>query len=146
MADSDNTGLVETTRKEMAEFSRMLEILHRKQEAISKLDTEAIRNLVSEELNGLKRIGSVEKERSQIIGKLGLTAEDLNDPRALGEKLGNSAGSYAKLHAAFKEVFSQVTRLNGIINILLLHSVAFIKQNISILTDNGNRRLVDKKA
>jgi FlgN protein len=146
MADNDNNELIETTNKEKAEFETMRAILLRKRDAIARLDTEAIRNAVTEELDELKRIKSAEDERARVLKKLQLSGLDLDDPGSLMEKLGRIGEPYSKAHSDFKKIFAEVQHLNGMINVLLVHSVAFIKQNIRILTDNGNRKLVDKKA
>ncbi len=147
MADGDGNNLIEATKHEAAEFEKMLGILTRKQVAIGKLDTEEIQKIVGEELDELNNIRLAEEKRAAILKRLALSGSDVNDPRMLSAKLGReSSEDYLKLQAGFKQVYEQVVQLNTITNVVLLHSIAFIRQNIRILTDNGNRKLVDKKA
>ncbi len=147
MADGDGNNLIEATKHEAAEFEKMLGILRRKQAAIGKLDTEEIQKIVGEELDELNNIRLAEEKRAAILKRLALSGGDVNDPRMLSAKLGREGSEdYLKLQAGFKQVYEQVVQLNNITNVVLLHSIAFIRQNIRILTDNGNRKLVDKKA
>ncbi|HQT91520.1 MAG TPA: flagellar export chaperone FlgN, partial [Candidatus Kryptobacter bacterium] len=119
----------------------------RKQAAIGKLDTEEIQKIVGEELDELNNIRLAEEKRAAILKRLALSGSDVNDPRMLSAKLGReNSENYLKLHTGFRKVYEQVVQLNNITNVILLHSIAFIRQNIRILTDNGNRKLVDKKA
>lgn len=147
MTNSDYQSLLNTTELEKSEFENMIDILIRKQKAIERLDTAEIQSIVREEFQQLNRIQGAEKARVSTIGSLGLKAQDLGDAEALAGKLGRErSATYAALHSAFRKVHAQVVQLNSITNALLVHSIAFIKQNIRILTDNGNRKLVDKKA
>ena len=147
MADGDGKNLIEATKHEAAEFEKMLGILTRKQAAIGKLDTEEIQRIVGEELDELNKIRLAEEKRAAILKRLALSGSDVNDPGMLSAKLGREGSEdYLKLQAGFKKVYEQVVQLNNITNVVLLHSIAFIRQNIRILTDNGNRKLVDKKA
>jgi FlgN protein len=147
MADNDGSSLIEATEHEAAEFGRMLGILKRKQAAIAKLDTEEIQKIVGEELDKLNNIRVAEEKRAVILKRLALSGIDVNDTRTLAAKLGReNSETYLKLQTGFRKVYDQVVQLNNITNVVLLHSIAFIRQNIRILTDNGNRKLVDKKA
>ncbi len=147
MAHNDNRDLIETTEREAAEFEKMLPILKRKLAAIAELNTEEIQNIVSEEIDELNKIHVAEKERSAVLKRMALTQTDLNDPVALSKKIGREwAEEYRKIHAGFRKNYEEVVQKNGIANVILLHSIAFIKQNIRILTENGTRKLVDKKA
>lgn len=147
MAESRNKRLAEVTALETAEFEMMADILVKKQNAIARLDTEAIRGLVSEELSKLNSIRVIEKERAEILKALSLSGKELNEPAALVRKLGSDDSEiYAELHKKFRTAFDKVRQLNDLCRVLLLHSLAFIRQNIRILTDDGNRKLVDKKA
>lgn len=147
MADNDGNNLIEATGQEAAEFEKMLGILKRKQAAIARLETEEIRKIVGEELDELNNIRVAEEKRAAILKRLALAGIDVNDTSALAAKLGReNSENYLKLQAGFRKVYEQVVQLNNITNVVLLHSIAFIRQNIRILTDNGNRKLVDKKA
>ena len=144
---SEKKLLMEITARETAEFERMAIILNKKHQSIAELDNAAIQSTVSEELDELNKIHGVEKERTAVLGKLGLSGADLNDPNILEKKLGEEVSKdYRKLHSALYDAFAKAQVLNGISKILLGHSLAFIRQNIRIMTDNGNRKLVDKKA
>ncbi|MCL4510615.1 MAG: flagellar protein FlgN [Bacteroidetes bacterium] len=139
--------LMETTALETAEFQKMTVILDKKHQAIARLDNAAIQSLVSEELEELNTIHNIEKERAVVLNNLGLSGADLNDAGVLEKKLGKEdSESYRKLHLAFYNIFAKTQALNGISRILLSRSLAFIRNNIRILTDDGNRKLVDKKA
>lgn len=145
--DSKKNRLMEVTARETSEFEKMAVILNKKHEALSKLDTTTIQSLVVEELTELKTINAVEKERAGILKELSLSGADLNDCQALEKKLGKEGSeTYNKLHSNFKRAFTKVLSLNGISRAMLKHSLAFIRHNIHILTDGGNRRLVDRKA
>ena len=147
MAENRNNRLAEVTALETAEFQTMADILVRKQNAIARLDTAAIQGLVSEELSKLNSIRLIEKERAEILKALSLSGKELNEPAALVEKLGTGdSETYAELHRKFRAAFDKALQLNEMCRVLLLHSLAFIRQNIRILTDDGNRKLVDKKA
>ncbi len=147
MTDSDKKHLTEITAREAAEFGTMAGVLGRKHDAISKLDTASIQNIVGEELGILNRIRVIEKERTKILKAIGLEGKDLTDAATLERELGYAdALSYQKLHLDFQKAFSKVLQLNDISRVLLVHSLAFIRQNIRILTDDGRRKLVDKRA
>ena len=147
MADNNKKRLLDITGLETAEFEKMAEILLRKQSAISRLDTATIQTLVSEELSRMNEIRALERERAGVLQTFSLKGEDLVDPASLERKLGSEySEKFLELHTKFRAVFANVRRLNDICQVLLLHSLAFIKQNIRILTDDGKRRLVDKRA
>jgi hypothetical protein len=147
MEDNSKKRLLDLTGLETAEFEKMAEILLKKRSAISSLDTERLQTLVSEELSRMNEIRVLEKERAEILRTLSLSGEELVEPASLDGKLGSEyAGKFLELHGKFRAVFANVMRLNDMCQVLLLHSLAFIKQNIRILTDDGKRRLVDKKA
>ncbi len=138
---------MEVTKQETSEFEKMAAVLIKKHEAISKLDTVSVQSVVTEELSELKRINTFEKERAGILNELSLSGPDLNDSLALENRLGKEDSElYAELHSNLKAAFSRVQSLNGISRALLKHSLAFIRHNIHILTDGGNRKLVDRKA
>jgi len=147
MTDNEKKHLMMVTVAETAEFEKMADVIRRKHEAIAKLDTINVQGLVSEELVLLNNIRIVEKERSDVLKSMMLSAKDLNDEGAITAKLGNEdSATYRKLHAEFQNAFNKVVQLNNMSRILLLHSLAFIRKNISILTNDGNRRLVDRRA
>ncbi|MCL5035355.1 MAG: flagellar protein FlgN [Bacteroidetes bacterium] len=147
MTDDDKKRLMEITAAEAVEFGKMAEVLGKKHDAISRLDTAAIQSMVSEELEVLNRVRVVEKERGWLLKQLGLNGKDLNDADLLEKKLGKAdSHAYRRLHLDFQRAFSKVIQLNNISRVLLLHSLGFIRQNIRILTDDGRRKLVDKKA
>ena len=147
MEDNNKKRLLEITDLETAKFEKMAELLLKKQSAISRLDTDTIQSLVSEELAEMNEIRVLERERSGILQAFSLKGEDLTDPASLERMLGNEySGKFLELHSKFRAVFTNVRRLNDMCQVLLLHSLAFIKQNIRILTDDGKRRLVDKRA
>ena len=147
MEDNNKKRLLDITGLETAEFEKMAGILLRKQSAISRLDTRTIQTLVSEELSRMNVIRALERERAGILQTFSLKGEDLVDPVSLERKLGGEySEKFLELHTKFRAVFANVRRLNDMCQVLLLHSLAFIKQNIRILTDDGKRRLVDKRA
>ena len=147
MEDNNKKRLLEITGMETAKFEQMTEILLKKQSAISRLDTDTIQALVSEELAGLNEIRALEKERAGILQTFSLKGEELADPASVERKLGKEySRKFLELHSKFRAVFANVRRLNDMCQVLLLHSLAFIKQNIRILTDDGKRRLIDKRA
>lgn len=147
MMDSDKKRLLEITAREATEFGTMAGILGRKHDAISKLDTASVQSIVGEELEVLNIIRVIEKERAQLLKANGLEGKDLTDSGTLERELGSAdASSYRRLHLDFQNAFSKVLRLNNVSRVLLVHSLAFIRQNIRILTDDGRRKLVDKRA
>lgn len=138
---------MELTERETVELEKMAVILNVKHEALSKLNTQMVQKTLIEELEELKQIRGVEKERAAVLKELSLSGSDLNNIAALNKKLGEEeAKIYMPLHLNFKKAFARVISLNGISRALLKHSLAFIKQNINILTDGGNRKLIDRKA
>jgi len=146
MADNKKR-LFDAMARETAEFEKMATILNKKLEAVSNLNSAAVLNIVGEEFAELKKIQTVEKERAEILKELALSGADLNDLRVLEKKLGKEDSEvYGKLHRSLKHEFTRVQSLNGISRAVLKHSLAFIRQNISILTDGGNRKLVDRRA
>lgn len=125
----------------------MADILARKRDAIASLDTNAIPEILNEEITVMKVIKELELERVSVLQSLSLSGKDLNQLASMERILGKEdAQSYMRLHAEFRAIFEQVQRLNGMCRFLLVNSLAFIKQNIRILTDDGNRKLVDKRA
>lgn len=147
MTVDDKKRLMEITANEAAEFGKMAAVLDRKHSAISKLDTGAIQSIVSEELEALNNVRIIEKERVQLLKGLGLKVKDLTDSGVLERQFGKEDFlNYRKLHIDFQKAFNKVIQLNNVSRVLLLHSLAFIRQNIRILTDDGKRKLVDKKA
>ncbi len=147
MEENNTKRLLEVTGMEVAEFEKMADILSKKQSAISRLDTATVESIISEELTGLNRIRNLEKERAGILQALSLTGKELNNRDSLTKKLGSEYSAvFAEIHERFRGAWEKVRRLNEMCQVLLLHSLAFIKQNIRILTDDGKRKLVDKKA
>lgn len=147
MAESNTARLAEITAKETAEFEVMADILARKRDAIARLDTAAVQVILSEEISRMNAIRQLERDRASILQALSISGKELNEPASLERKLGKSdADNYVKLHLKFRAVFGKVQQLNSMCRFLLLNSLAFIRQNIRILTDDGNRKLVDKKA
>lgn len=147
MAENKNKRLAEVTALETAEFEIMADILVKKQNAIARLDTKAIQGLVSEELSKMNDIRKLEKDRAEILKSLDVSGKELNDPVSLTKKIGREdSDSYTELHRNFRAAFEKVRKLNDMCQVLLLHSLAFIRQNIRILTDDGKRKLVDKRA
>jgi hypothetical protein len=147
MMDNNKKSLMELTEREAAEFDRMAIILNAKHEALSQLNTRMVQQALVEELEELKRIQMVEKERARVLKELSLSGKDLNDEIVLSQKLGEEeTKAYMPLHKNLKESLARVISLNGISRALLRHSIAFIKQNINILTEGGKRKLVDRKA
>lgn len=147
MTDNDKKRLMEITAREAAEFGTMAAVISKKHDSISKLDTASIQNIVGEELGILNRIRAVERERAELLKAVGLDGNDLTDVNTLERELGHAdALNYQKLQDDFRKIFSRVIQLNNISRVLLVHSLGFIKQNIRILTDDGRRKLVDKRA
>ncbi len=147
MAENSVVGLTEITAREAAEFEKMSEILARKRDAIARLDTNVIREILNEEITTMKMVKELERERFSVLQSLSLSGVDLNEPSSLERVLGKEgAEGYMKVHAKFRSIFETVQRLNGTCRFLLVNSLAFIRQNIRILTDDGNRKLVDKRA
>ncbi|MFZ1082052.1 MAG: flagellar export chaperone FlgN [Candidatus Kryptoniota bacterium] len=147
MMENEKKCLMELTTFEASEFEKMAVVLNKKLIALSKLDTAAVQNIVVQELEVLKSIQTVERERAGILRSLFLSGAELNDSRALEKKLGKeNSEEYSSLHANLKNSYIKVQRLNGISRALLKHSLAFIRHNIHILTDGGNRKLVDRRA
>jgi len=145
--DNKTKGLMEFTELETVEFEKMAVIIHAKHDALSKLNTRMVQQILVEELEELKRIKAVEMERAAILKQLSLSGNDLNQPSVLEKKLGGEAVNiFVPLHSNFKKAFARVVSLNGVSRVLLKHSLAFIKQNINILTEGGKRKLVDRKA
>ncbi len=144
--DNSKRELMRLTEVEIAEFDRMAVILNVKHEALASLNTRMVQQILVEELEELKRIQSVERERGRILKNLSLSGEDLNKRDTLLRTLGEEdAIAFLSLHSMLKKSFTRVTSLNGISRTLLKHSIAFIKQNINILTEGGRRKLVDRK-
>lgn len=147
MAENDIKSLAEVTERETEEFAKMAGILARKRDAIARLDTNAVREILNEEISEMNAIKELERQRSSVLQSLSLSGKDLNEPTALERALGKEgAENFAVTHGKFRTVFGEVQRLNGTCRFLLLNSLAFIRKNIRILTDDGNRKLVDKKA
>lgn len=147
MAENDAAKLAEITERETAEFEHMADILARKRDAISRLDTPAVQEILGEEMSKMNAIRLLERERASILQALSVSGEELNSPALLEPKLGKQgAEKFVLLHSKFRGIFDEVLRLNGTCRFLLINSLAFIRQNIRILTDDGNRKLVDKKA
>lgn len=147
MAENNSARLAEITTKETTEFETMADILARKRDAIARLDTRAVQEILSEEISKMNAIRRLERERASILQSLSITGKELNEPASLDGKLGKAeAENFVRLHSKFRKVFEKVQQLNGTCRFLLINSLAFIRQNIRILTDDGNRKLVDKKA
>ncbi len=151
--ENEKKRLMELTAVEAAEFKKMVVILNKKLEALSKLDTAAIQSIVVQELDLLKRIQTVEKERAGILKAFSISGADLNPSirhagrEVLETKLGkDDSEKFIELHLNLRRSFLKVQSLNGICRALLRHSLAFIRHNIHILTDGGNRKLVDRRA
>jgi len=147
MTDDKKKSLMELTEREAAEFDKMAVILNAKHDALSKLNTGMVRQILVEELEELKCIQAVEKERAGVLKELSLSGKDLNSRAVLENKLGaEDSKVFMSLHASLKKSLARVISLNGISRSLLKHSLAFIKQNINILTEGGKRKLVDRRA
>lgn len=147
MEENNTKRLLEVTGLETTEFEKMAGILSKKQSAISQLDTSMVQSLISEELSGLNRIRSLEKEREGILQILSLAGSELDNRESLNARLGKeNSALFGELHSRFRAAWKEMRRLNDMCQVLLLHSLDFIKQNIRILTDDGKRKLVDKKA
>lgn len=147
MEDNNRQRLFEVTKSETAGFEKMIDILMKKQDAISNLNTEEIQRLISEELSELNDIKALERERARILDSLSISGKQLDEPEVLEQKLGKEASrAFTELHTKFRATFARVKQLNDLCGVLLLHSLAFIKQNIRILTNDGKRKLVDKRA
>ncbi len=147
MLDSKVLELVEITERETVEFLKMAEILSGKKTAVAALDTRAVEHLVTLELEQMNKIRSIEAVRAGILKSLSISGKDLNNSLSLKEKIGEDwAEKYSAVHRNFKIAYSDVQSLNTLCKVLLVHSLAFIKQNIRILTEDGRRKLVDKKA
>jgi len=147
MMDNNTKSLIELTIDETTEFDKMATILAAKHDAIAQLNTCMVQQILVEELEELKRIQTVEKERARVLKEMSLSGKDLNDKSFLVKKLGEeSSAIFASIHSNLKRSFARVVSLNGISRALLNHSIAFIKQNINILTEGGRRKLVDRKA
>jgi len=147
MTDNKKKNLMELTEREAAELDKMAIILNAKHDALSRLNTQMVQQILVEELEQLKRIQIVEKERVEILKDLSLSGKELNDKAALAKKLGaDDSRVFMSLHANLKKSLARVISLNGISRALLKHSLAFIKQNINILTEGGKRKLVDRRA
>lgn len=151
--ENEKKCLMELTVFEAAEFEKMAGVLDKKLRAISKLDTAAVQSIVIQELEVLKKIQTIEKDRAAVLKALSLSGPDLNSSvyqkhgSALEEKLGKEDSErFIGLHSNLKKSFMKVQSLNAICRALLKHSLSFIKHNIHILTDGGNRKLVDRRA
>jgi DNA-binding Xre family transcriptional regulator len=145
--ENEMEHLMKLTVSETAEFDKMADVLSGKLGAISRLDTQAVQEIVIQELEVLKRIQTIEKERACLLHELSISGIDLNDLKTLENKFGiQESNEYRRLHLKLKESFMRVQSLNGICRALLNHSLSFIKHNIHILTDGGNRKLVDRRA
>ena len=153
MMENEKKCLMDLTVFEAAEFEKMAGVLDKKLRAISRLDTAAVQNIVVQELEVLKRIQTIEKDRASVLKALSLSGTDFNIPvndrngGALENKLGKEdSEKFISLHSDLKKSFMKVQSLNGICRALLKHSLSFIRHNIHILTEGGSRRLVDRKA
>jgi len=125
----------------------MADIIRKKHNALAILDTTAIRSAVCDELDELNRIASLERERAALLKTTAISGKDLNNRSVMENRFGKEdLAEFRKRHSHLQKVFSKVQSLNGISRELLNHSLNFIRQNIGILTDGGNRRLVDRKA
>jgi len=147
MIDNKTKSLCEVTGQEARELDKMAIILSAKHQAIAQLDTQMIQQILVEELEELKQIQIVEKMRATMLRELSLKSSDLRKSAMLETVLGkDGAHEFAAAQSNFRKSFARVISLNGISRALLKHSLAFIKQNIYILTEGGKRKLVDRKA
>ncbi|MGC8594332.1 MAG: flagellar protein FlgN [Candidatus Kryptoniota bacterium] len=132
----------------MEEETKVLELflplLESKREAAAKLDTKDIDKIVRNELALINRFRTLEVERRELLGKLGVDPNDLNKLKAeLGSDM---VKTYVEVQKTFREKFDLVRNLNNVVMFLLNRAVVFIKQNINILTDGGTIKMVDRKA
>jgi len=147
MSSANMSLLLRVTQEETKVLELFLPVLESKREAVVRLETKDIDNIVRTELALIDRIRSLEVERRELLRKLGIDPAEPFDSSKIEMGAGSDVmGTYIGVQKAFREKFDLVRNLNNIIMFLLNRALVFIRQNINILTEGGAIKIVDRKA
>ena len=140
--------LIDIVEKEAKTVEDLLEAMKKKQKSIISMTLETMQSSISEEIRLLSITRSLEKERIQLVqniipetnapSKISMADMLKYFPDAESEKLTN-------LKIRLKNSLEEVKHVNETNRVLLERGKKFVKDNISILTSHGEKKLVNKK-
>jgi flagellar biosynthesis/type III secretory pathway chaperone len=140
--------LVDVIEREAAIVDSLLNVMKRKQEAIIALTLENIKSSVSEEIKLVSMTKSLERERLDLIKQI-MPSDSNPDNITLTQLISNSNAAEGSrllnLKDKLHKTLDDLKNINETNMLLIERSKKFIKENISIMTQNGNRQLVNTK-
>jgi hypothetical protein len=145
---SDYQKIIDVVEKEAIAVEDLLISMKKKQKSIIAMSVDNLQVSISEEIKLLSITRSLEKERIELIESIipgakspaKITISDMIKviPEEESKKL-------SLLKVRLKKSLEEVKHVNELNRILLERSKKFIKDNISIITCQGEKKLVNKK-
>jgi flagellar biosynthesis/type III secretory pathway chaperone len=142
-AESTARQLIEALSMELELAVALRDINRLKQKVILALDGSALAAYTERELEILRPLEAIEKERVKLSTELGITAGD-----GIPDTIVASAGERAHLAGLTRElraVVGETIAANGVNKTLLEHSREFIRESLRLVTGNFALQLVDRK-
>jgi hypothetical protein len=145
---SDYQKIVEIVEREAIAVEDLLVSMKKKQKSIIAMAVDNLQISITEEIKLLSITRSLEKERIEVIesiipGTKSPTKITISDMMKIVPE--DESQKLSVLKARLKKSLAEVKHVNELNRILLERSKKFIKDNISIITCHGEKKLVNKK-
>lgn len=145
---NDREKLLAVMDEEADAVENLLDIMRDKQQAIISMSNEDLQESIDKELKIVSLTKSLERQRLELIQRI---IPETNHPSkiTISELLNNFEGEGSdrllSLKQKLRESLEQMKEINEINRLLVERGKKFVKENISILTNQGKTILVDKK-
>jgi hypothetical protein len=145
---SDEQKLISIIDQEAAVIESLIAVMKNKQKAIIAMSIENLRSTIAEELKLVSLTKSLEKQRIELLKRFlpkSLRPEDITLSQIIKEVSENDRKILSKLREKFRYTLNEIKKTNDLNKLLIIRGKKFIRENIAILTCNGERQIIDKK-
>ena len=145
---SDKERLLAVMNEEAEAVEKLLDIMMKKQKAIIALENDDLQTSINEELKIVSLTKILEKQRLELLQRI---IPENNHPSkiTISQLASNFEGEESEkllsLRQRLMKSLEHMKELNETNRLLLERGKNFVKENISILTSRGEKKLVNRK-
>ena len=144
----DREKLLTVMSEEADAVDYLLDVMKKKQNAIIALANDDLQESITEELKIVSLTKLLEKQRLELVQKI---VPETNHPSTItiSQLVNNFEGEESEkllsLKQRLRESLDQMKEINEINKLLVIRGQKFVKENVSILTSCGEKKLVNRK-
>jgi hypothetical protein len=134
--------------EEVENIDTLIRLMKAKKDAIISLTYDRLKDLVTEEIKLVNMTKKLEKERITLLKESSFSLPNVEKATMseIIEKLdAEESVRFMELKNRFRKSIDELKMINDTNSILIDRGKRFIKENISILTSNGTRRIINTK-